>query len=183
MSNTTDLAEKLKGILSEESLKLLLGSEALGELMADLKFRKKREISLEEELTNAESMITQKLNSIIELNKKVSNLESRESDIDNREKAVLKNEFEHRVRQEISILEINRGNEFKECLHLALRNTSIKKNMLETVTDFGNTTKAGRNLPDGTWDDGQSSHNSTVTTDKTITNGFRFQGCRVDAKC
>jgi len=166
MTNTNDIAEKLEGILSEEALKLLLGSEALSDLMEELEDHKETIEDHESFVERSDKKANMQSAKIKDLESKVADFQARVGDLIGREKAVTQNEFTHQLREVRNEFEFRRGEEFKECLHLALRNTSIKTSMYETKTDNKYLTTPPGNNDQGVWVDGK---NETTNTDSTNT--------------
>lgn len=125
-----NIAEKLKGVLSDEALTLLLGSEALQELL-------KKQNDLESEVTALEaklkSLQKDKDTTLSTLNSTIVNLlrwEKREEKLSTRETVVT--EHEAVLRQAIFERDFfkERGDEFKALQHATVRNTTFRNTLM-----------------------------------------------------
>jgi len=142
MSALDNIANELKEVLSEEALRLLVGSVELKKIMDEMQdlqdkldSAKSNYKSIKDELDEKEAERTKGLQTIKNLNDKINKYKEREEEIS-------KNEFEHRVRNEVIKYEVRRGDEFHVLLGSALRNTTIRKTMLGTENvPIGETTE------------------------------------------
>lgn len=131
METLDKITEDLKSILSEESLKLLVGSEVLTKLLKDSE-------NMKERLISKQHTIDIKSNQIEALDKRVTNLELENENLSEeleafkiREHIIEENKFNHRVRNVENEFEKRRGDEMKELLTSALRNEVIKKTLFD----------------------------------------------------
>ncbi|MEE9459660.1 MAG: hypothetical protein V3V84_07860 [Candidatus Bathyarchaeia archaeon] len=128
--NQNSIAEKLKGVLSDEALTLLLGSEALQELLKTQKDLEEDKVTCEKQIVELKLLKTTHLERITILYGKVSKYEEKEDAMLAREKYVTAKESE--VRQ--AIFERNfykeRGDEFKDLQHATVRNTTFRNTLM-----------------------------------------------------
>lgn len=124
------IAEKLKGVLSDEALTLLLGSEALQDLLETQK-----------DLENNTDKLNDQVNKLVEqkkvmnveltnLTEKVTEYKNREDSVSIRETTVTENEAA--LRQAIFERDFfkERGDEFKELQHATVRNTTFRNTLM-----------------------------------------------------
>ena len=156
--NTENLKQKLGDILSEESLTLLLGSEALQDLL-------QRNEDLSNDYDNIKEDVDRykKENSVLieqrnRAQKEVLELEGLRQKIEAREKVVVEAEFEHRVREVKLECQTERGNEMKSIVDGFTRNTVVRQNVLggNMITSPGAFTG-----PNGEWIEGKNENHST----------------------
>lgn len=122
-----NIEKKLKGILSDEALTLLLGSDALSELLAE-KERLEEALKREQETTKyLRDAGYDKDTKITKLGESIVEWEEREEDVKAREAEVRKREFDHAIREERLNNAMMRGDEMKGIVHSFTRNMETRR--------------------------------------------------------
>lgn len=143
-----------------DTFKLLLGSEALCDLLKEKAATEATLEGLVKKFKDQEVLLNSSAESLTVMNRQLLVLQEKEASVVARETQVTEEEFQHRILEVESSFQATRGDEFKDLLGSALRNTEIRRSMM----DFGSVTSEGKTNANGVWEAGTTEHRNTNST-------------------